>query len=85
MNPRYQVGQKVIIKPPARQSLEPRDSTLNKYAGQTGTVTDYRWISPRFGEFFYIYTVKMASSDNEIVVHEDEIEERTSTSLKGRK
>jgi hypothetical protein len=84
MNPRYQVGQEVAIKPPARNSLEPRDSALYGYAGQTGTITDYHWISPRFGEFFYIYRVKIASSDNEIIVHEDEIIERTSTSLKGK-
>ena len=85
MNPRYQIGQEVIIKPPAKQTLEPRDATLNKYAGRTGMITDYNWISPRFGEFFYLYTVKIASSDSEIVVHEDEMEERTSTSLQGRK
>jgi len=85
VNPRYQVGQEVSIKPPAKQSLEARDSTLNKYAGQMGTVSDYHWISPRFGEFFYIYTIKLAESDNEIVVHEDEIEVRTSTSVTDRK
>jgi hypothetical protein len=84
VNPRYDIGQKVVIKPPDRQSLEPRDSTLNKYAGQIGTIIDYHWINPRFEEFFYIYQVKIEASDNEIVVHEDEIEERTSTSLKGK-
>lgn len=82
MNPRYHVGQKVIIKPAARQSPDPRDSTLNRYAGQIGTIIDYHWISPRFSEFFYIYQVKVESNDNEIILHEDEIEERTGTSLK---
>jgi len=85
VNPRYHAGQKVIIKPPALQSADPRDSTLNRYAGQIGTIIDYHWISPRFGEFFYLYRVKVDASDNEIVVHEDEIEGRTGTSLKGRK
>ena len=84
MNPRFQAGQEVAIKPPPKKSVEPRDSTLNKYAGQTGRVIDYNWISPRFGEVFYIYRVKMVSSDDEIIVHEDEIVERTSTSLKGK-
>ena len=84
MNPRYDIGQKVAIKPPDRQSLEPRDSTLNRYAGQAATITDYHWINPRFGEFFCIYQVKIEASGSEIVVHEDEIEGRISTSQKGK-
>jgi len=83
MHPKYHTGQKVIIKPPAFQSPNPRDSTLDKYSGQIGTIIDYHWISPRLSEVFYIYRVKMEANDNEIVVHEDEIEKHTNLSLKG--
>ncbi len=82
MDPKYHIGQKVIIKPPVSQSPNPRDSTLDKYAGQIGTIIDYHWISPRLSEVFYIYSVKMEANDNEIVVHEDEIEKRPNLSLK---
>ena len=72
-NPRYQAGQKVIVKLPQGQSRTSRDSTLEPYAGQTGEVIDYYWISPRFGEIFYIYRVRMAVDNKEIILHEDEI------------
>lgn len=85
MNPRYSAGQKVVIKPRAFQPPELRDSTLDIYAGQTGTIINYYWISPRFSEVFYIYRVKVESNGKEIVVHEDEIEERANCPLKGQK
>lgn len=85
MNPRYSVGQKVVIKPPASRLPEPRDSTLDIYAGQTATIVNYYWISPRFSEVFYIYRVKVESNGKEIVVHEDEIEEHTNYPLKSKK
>jgi hypothetical protein len=85
MNPRYSAGQKVVIKPPAFRPPEPRDATLDIYAGQTGTIVNYYWISPRFSEVFYIYRVKVESNGKEITVHEDEIEERTDCPLKGKK
>jgi len=73
MNPRYRVGQKVIIRPPTGQPRGSRDSTLEPYAGQIGEVIDYYWISTRFGEVFYIYRVRVASDNSEIILHEDEI------------
>jgi hypothetical protein len=74
-NPRYQVGQKVIVKLPTGKSRGTRDSTLEPYAGQIGEVIDYYWISPRFGEVFYIYRVRMAVDNKEIILHEDEIKQ----------
>jgi len=84
MHPKYHIGQKVIIKPLAFQSPNPRGSALDTYSGQIGTIIDYHWISPRLSEVFFIYRVKMESNDSEIIVHEDEIEKRTNLSLKGR-
>lgn len=74
MAPVYGIGQKVIIKPVNSQSLSPRDSTIEPYVGQIGEVAAYYWISPPAGEVFYIYTVRVGASDEEIVLHEDEIE-----------
>jgi len=85
MNPRYNIKQKVVIKPPAAQSPDPRNSTLDKYAGQIGTIVDCYWISTHLSGVFYIYRVKVGANDSEIVVHEDEIEELTGVSLKSRK
>ena len=85
MNPRYQVRQKVVIKPPVAQSADLRNSTLDKYAGQVGTIVDCYWISTHLSGVFYIYRVKVGPDDNEIVVHEDEIEGLTSVSSKGEK
>ena len=85
MNPQYHVKQKVVIKPPGYQSSDPRDSTLDKYAGQVGTIVNYYWISTHLGGTFYTYMVKVESSGNEIVVHEDEIKELGSLPLKSIK
>ncbi len=51
-----------------------RDSDIEKYAGQSGTVTNYYWISPQGGEVFYVYMVKIGAGKKEIVLHEDEIQ-----------
>ncbi len=74
MSARYQVGQKIRIKPADTQQLSPRDSDIELYAGQIGEVTDYYWMSPRVSEIFYIYTIRVESHNKEIVLHEDEIE-----------
>ena len=74
MAPKYKVGQKIKIRPVHDESLGPRDSTLEPYAGQIGEVVDYYWISPRTGEIFYIYTVRVGSGNSELVLHEDEME-----------
>jgi len=77
MEPKYQIGQNVIIKPVKDQPQSARDSDIGQYAGQRGTVTNYHWISPRAGEVFYIYTVQLGPRQKEIVLHEDEIEADT--------
>lgn len=74
MEPKYQIGQKVIVKQFKTKLPSARDSDIGQYAGQSGTVTNYYWISPNRGEVFYIYTVKISTSQKEIVLHEDEIE-----------
>ncbi|MFC1977173.1 hypothetical protein ACFLWS_02765 [Chloroflexota bacterium] len=73
MKPKYQAGQKVIIKQFETKTPSARDSDIGQYAGQSGTVTDYYSISPSRGEVFYIYTVKIGTNQKEIVLHEDEI------------
>ncbi len=71
MSPRFRKGQKVIIVPVKDQRLSPRDADLRPYAGQNGTIADYRWLD--IGEKrFYIYTV-LIGDKKEVVVHEDEL------------
>ena len=74
MSAKYEVGQKIRIRPMDTQQLSPRDSDIELYAGQIGEVTDYYWMSPRVSEIFYIYTIRVESHNKEIVLHEDEIE-----------
>ena len=74
MASKYGVGQQVMVKPASNQSLPVRDSSLEPYVGQTGKVTDYHWISPRHGEVFYIYTVRIVDGNKKLVLYEDEIE-----------
>ena len=74
MEPKYKLGQKVIIKPVKSQLSSTRDSDIGQYAGQSGIVTNYYWIRPSAGEVFYIYTVKVGDSEKEIVLHGDEME-----------
>jgi hypothetical protein len=75
MAPKYNIGQKVTIKPVGTQSLSARDSGLEQYAGQSGTVIDYYWISLGGGaRSFYVYTVRVGTEDEEITLHEDELE-----------
>lgn len=74
MAPKYEIGQKVTIKPVKSQHLSSRDCTIDAHAGQIGEVTDYYWISPHRDEVFYIYTVRVGTGFKEIALHEDEIE-----------
>ena len=74
MSPKYEIGQKVIIKPVSDQHLSVRESDIDSYAGQIGEVSNYHWISPRTGDVFYIYTVRVGTDYKEIVLHEDELE-----------
>jgi hypothetical protein len=73
MNPKYEVGQEVVVKyDEARNDLS-RDSTLEQYIDQVGKVTHYYWISPRAGDIFYLYMVRFPTSNKDVVLHEDEI------------
>ena len=74
MSAEYEIGQKVVIKPVSEQSLSTRDSDVYKYAGLTGEIINYYWLRPPAGEVFYLYTVRIDSSNKEIVLYEDEIE-----------
>ena len=73
MSPKYEIGQKVTITPVENQRLSARGSDLGEYAGQSGQVIDYYWISTG-ADNFYIYTVKTETDNREIVLHEDEIQ-----------
>ena len=70
---KYEIGQKVVIASAKNQRLSPRDSDIEAYAGQRGTVTNYYWISSKRGEVFYVYTVQIAGGKKEVVLHEDEL------------
>ena len=74
MAPKYEIGQRVLIKKVKDKVSASRGTDIGQYAGSSGSVTNYYWISPNFGKVFYIYTVKMESDHKEIVLHEDEIQ-----------
>ena len=74
MAPKYDIGQKVIIRPVSEQPVSRRESDIESYAGQIGEVSNYYWISPRTGKVFYIYTIRVGVDFKELVLHEDEIE-----------
>jgi hypothetical protein len=74
IKPRYVKGQRVIIRPVSEKGLTQRENDINLYAGQVGEVTKYYWISPRTGQVFYIYNVRVGKQRKEIVVYEDEME-----------
>ncbi len=63
----------VAIVRPKDQVATPRDAAIEAYIGHTGRIIEYYWVRPEKQEF-YIYTVRIDSSEEEIVVHEDEIE-----------
>lgn len=74
MQAKYGIGQKVTIRPVSAQSMSARDSTVHKYAGLTGEITNYHWITPPTGEFFCLYTVRVVPGNEDIVLYEDEME-----------
>jgi hypothetical protein len=74
MQPKYTIGQKVIIQPLSEPGPTHREAEVNRYAGQVGEVTDFYWISPLAGKFFYIYNVRVGAERKEVVVYEDEME-----------
>ena len=74
MAPKYEKGQRVIIVPVKNHGSPTRGSELETYMGQSGEISELYSVSagadvPRT---FYVYTVRIG--DNDIVVHEDELE-----------
>ncbi len=74
MSPKYEIGQKVIVRPVNEQPSSKRGDDIESYAGQIGEVSNYYWISPRTGQVFFIYTVRVGVDYKEVVLYEDEIE-----------
>ena len=74
MGPKYDVGQRVIIRPVAGEPLSQRESDVESYAGQVGEVSSYYWISPRTSDIFFIYRVRVGEDFKEVVLYEDELE-----------
>ena len=74
MNSKYEIGQRVVIKPLNNQSLSPRDCTVEPYVGQVGVIINYYVIGPRAAQAFYIYNVRVGANQTELALHEDEIE-----------
>ena len=74
MGPKYAVGQKVIIRPAGGTAVSPRENDVNLYAGQVGEISEFYWISPRTGQVFYIYHVRVEKNRKEVVLYEDELE-----------
>ena len=74
MTARYEIGQKVKVKPGGTPQMTPGNAALDVYAGQTGEVIDYYWISPHDSEIFYIYKIRIEAGFKEIALYEDEIE-----------
>ncbi len=73
MGPKYEPGQRVTVTPVKSQRLSPRDSLLEPYAGQSGTIGEY-YLLKRDTEVFYIYIVRIGDGEKEVVLHEDELE-----------
>lgn len=74
IKPKFVVGQKVIISPGSVQAVTQREDDISRFAGKVGQIADFYWISPRTGQVFYIYNVKVDDAGKEIVVYEDEME-----------
>ncbi len=74
VKPRFAKGQKVIIKPVDEKGTTRREYSVNEYAGQVGEISGYYYISPRTGQIFFIYNVRVGKEKKEIVVYEDELE-----------
>lgn len=76
MASKYQIGQKVVVRPVGEPGVSLRDSGLEAYAGEIGEVTDFYRISPDPGQTFYVYTVRIGTSKKTVILHEDELEAR---------
>jgi hypothetical protein len=73
MDPKYKIGQEVIVRPVKHQAVPPKDADIGGYAGRMGKVVNYHWIQPSKGKTFYIYTVRLGDEMKEVILHEDEL------------
>ncbi len=70
----YEKGQRVLVEPVKNRELSPRDSTLESYRGEIGTIVDVHWLNMgASARNIYIYTVRIDNEGKEIVLHEDEL------------
>ncbi len=74
VKPRYVKGQKVVIKPISEKGATQREENVNRYAGQVGEISNFYYISPRTGQIFFIYNVRVGRERKEVTVYEDELE-----------
>lgn len=75
VKPRFIKGQKVLIKPVSETGTSRREYDINEYAGKVGEIANFYYISPRTGQLFFIYNVRVGRENKkEIVVYEDELE-----------
>ena len=73
MAARFEKGQKVVVRNIKKKNISLRDSTLEPYAGQIGTVDNYYWMTLGRGNTVHLYTVKLDTNQKEVVLHEDEL------------
>ena len=74
MSARFEKGQKVVVGKVKGKHSSLRDSALEPYVGQIGTVDNYYWITLSRGNTVYLYTVRIETDQKEIVLHEDELQ-----------
>jgi hypothetical protein len=73
MDPKYQIGQDVIVRPVKYQAVPPKDADITGFAGRRGKVVNYHWIQPSKGKIFFIYNVRLGEEMKEVILHEDEL------------
>jgi hypothetical protein len=74
VKPRFAKGQKVIIKPVDEGGVTKREYNVNEYVGKVGEIVNFYYISPRQGQIFFIYNVRVGKERKDVVVYEDELE-----------
>lgn len=74
IRPRFDKGQRVVVKPIDEKGATSREYNVNEWAGEVGEISDYYYINLRTGQLFFIYKVRVGKENKEIVVYEDELE-----------
>lgn len=74
MSARYKNGQRVIVRIVKDYNLpSARDSSIEQYQGQSGTITNFYGINPNSTETTYLYSVLMEKNAKVIAFYEDEL------------